>query len=110
MEDPDSNQTQEANIWHNPLYSFEYPFDTPFDTPKGEDNILIIMHAKEIKCHLEKQVRENERLKEAICAYQQDEPNTYACNEENRRGYYKNAFENIPLSGNGGNNTPPRTP
>ena len=113
MEDPNRSQMQIANVQHNPLYSFENPFGTPFDTPMGE-NILTNMHPEEIKCRLEEKAHENERLMEAIYARergdQQAEPKTHTYHEETRRGYYSNPFEHIPLSGNGGNHTLPRTP
>lgn len=114
MEDPDYNRTQEANIWHNLIYSFENPFSTPFDTPRGENNVSLTMHLKEIKFHLEEQERENERLKDVIHtrekSYHQAELDAHAHNDKNRRGYYKNPFDNILLGGIDGNNTPPRTP
>lgn len=72
------------------------------------------MHLEEIKHCLEEQVWKNKRLKEAIHAreetYQQAESYNYVYNDENRRGYYNNPFDNIPFSGNDDNNTPPRTP
>ena len=42
-----------ANIWHNPLYSFENPFGAPFETPNDTSVIVTMVHPDEIKFYLE---------------------------------------------------------
>lgn len=75
------------------------------------------MHPEERKHRLEEQaLMEKERIKEAIHmdtrerVYHQVESNSHTRNDKNKKSYYSNPFDNIPLSGNDGNNTPPRTP
>ena len=62
------------------------------------------MHPNKIKCYLEEQARENERVMETICAreraYQQAEANLHTHNEEIGRDYYHNPLDQIPINGN----------
>ena len=75
-------QTQMANVWHNPLYSFENPFGTPFETLKDTNSIVIMVHPDEIKRCLEEKAYENPKTLEAIYTMergnQQVETNNHA--------------------------------
>ena len=68
----ESTQTQMANVWHNPLSSFENPFGTPSKTPKDTNGIVTMEHPNEIKCLLEEQACETQNTIEAIYAMERE--------------------------------------
>ena len=73
VEDPKSIQTQTANIWHNPLYSFKNPFRTPFETPQGANSLVTMVHPDEVQCRIDKQAHEDQKILDAIYAREREQ-------------------------------------